>query len=455
MKKTLSVKFVALLVIVSLSVAACAPAAAPQTGSVRVLAVETFLADIARNVAGERVIVESLIPMGMDPHTFSPTPQDVRIVSESDVLILNGAGFESWAEDMLANAGGERLVIEASAGLTSRQGREGEAAELSPEDMAGVICAELEGKTPEEEIATGADAASAADIHADEAANDAHAHTHGAELLLARLQALAGGFGGFIAFDVDEEGDYLIASGGGTIALTDASGAEVPVEETLPMDCAGLHSGALFDLAPGAYVIALGGLESDSTPFLAGAAEGHAHHGEGDPHFWLDPTLVVKYVENIRDGLIHVDPEGAAVYTQNAAAYIAQLNELHTWIEAQVAQVPAEKRVMVTDHDTFGYFADRYGFTVVGVIVPGFSTGASPSAQQLARLIDVVKETGAPAIFVETIASTQLAEQVAAETNARVVSNLYTHSITAPDGPAPTYIDMMRHNVNAIVEALK
>jgi len=109
----------------------------------------------------------------------------------------------------------------------------------------------------------------------------------------------------------------------------------------------------------------------------------------------------------------------------------------------------------VTNHESFGYFADRYGFKIIGTIIPSVSTGASPSAQQLARLVDHIRETGAPAIFLETGSNPQLAEQVARETGVKVVDELYTHSITGSDGNAPNYIDMMKYNVNAIVEALK
>jgi manganese/iron transport system substrate-binding protein len=121
----------------------------------------------------------------------------------------------------------------------------------------------------------------------------------------------------------------------------------------------------------------------------------------------------------------------------------------------QVAQIPAERRLLVTNHESFGYFADRYGFRIVGAIVPSVSTGAAPSAQQLAMLVDRIKATGAPAVFLETGANPQLADQLAQETGVRVVTGLYTHSISAPDGPAPTYLEMLRYNTQAIVEALK
>jgi manganese/iron transport system substrate-binding protein len=176
---------------------------------------------------------------------------------------------------------------------------------------------------------------------------------------------------------------------------------------------------------------------------------------EADPHFWLDPTLVVKYAQNIRDGLIKADPSHAASYTANTAAYIDSLNELDVWIKQQVAEIPAARRLLVTDHESFGYFADRYGFQVAGAIVPSVSTDASPSARQFARLVDTIKQTGVRAIFLESGSSSQLADQVAAETGVKVVTGLYSHSLTDVDGPAPTYLDMMRFNTLAIVEALK
>jgi len=160
-------------------------------------------------------------------------------------------------------------------------------------------------------------------------------------------------------------------------------------------------------------------------------------------------------VENIRDGLSQVDPIGAMAYAANAEAYIAQLRELDAWIAGQVKQVPENRRLLVTNHESLGYFADRYGLRIIGTIVPSVSTGASPSAQQLARLVDRIKETGVSAIFLETGTNPQLAQQVAKETGIKVVTGLYTHSTTEPGGPAPTYIEMMKYNTRAIVDALK
>jgi ABC-type Zn uptake system ZnuABC Zn-binding protein ZnuA len=301
------------VLVASLLLSACASPAA-RSGSapaqpIRVLAVETFLSDIAENVAGDRLKVEALIPVGLDPHAFEPAPSDVVKISESQVLIVNGAGLEEWLQRLLDNAGGQRQVIVASQGLTLRV--------PPPGDPAAV------------------------------------------------------------------------------------------------------------------------------------------EHPEGDPHFWLDPTKVVRYVENIRDGLSQADPAGAGTYAKNAQAYIAQLNDLDQWITAQVSQVPPARRLLVTNHESFGYFADRYGFKIVGAIVPSVTSNASPSAQEMAALVDRVRAAGAPAVFLETGVNTQLADQLASETGIKVVTGLLTHSVSAAGGPAPTYLEMMRYNTTKIVTALK
>ncbi len=305
----------ALVLTLTLALASCSTPASPPagptsaTGAPNVLAVETFLADIAQNVAGDRLKVAALMPIGIDPHAFEPAPADIRLVAGSQVLITNGAGLESFLAKLLENAGGERLVVEAAAGLASRQPRAGE--------------------------------------------------------------------------------------------IVDAD------------------------------------------------------HGEIDPHFWLDPISVVKYTENIRDGLSQADPIRKEQYARNAERYITQLRELDTWIAGQVGQIPAERRLLVTNHESFGYFADRYGFTLVGALIPSVSTNASPSAKELAALVDSIRQTGAPAIFLETDANPQLADQLATEAGITVVTGLYTHSVTEAGGDAPTYIEMMRYNVRKVVDALK
>jgi ABC-type Zn uptake system ZnuABC Zn-binding protein ZnuA len=423
-----------------------APAAVPP-----VLAVETFLADIAQNVAGDRLKVDALIPIGVDPHAFEPTPRDVTRIAKSQVLIANGAGFEEWLKKVLDNAGGQRQLIEGAAGLASRQAREGEEAVMSPAEKAEAICAEI-NNTKVEAFRAGPDAAAAAEL-AHEHEGDAHAH--GMELLAVKLTAQAdGSFAGYIKLHAEKAGDFVVASHGGTLALTGPDGQAVAAEEVLALTCSGLSTALVIELGAGEYLLQMSGFTGESAPLLFGVAGGHQHDA-GDPHFWLDPVSVIKYTENIRDGLIQADPAGKEVYTKNTDTYVAKLRELDTWITEQVKVVPQARRLLVTNHESFGYFADRYGFQIVGTVIPSVSTGASPSAQQLARLVDRLEATSAPAIFLETGANPQLANQLAREIRIKIVTDLYTHSVTESGGNAPTYIDMMHYNVQKIVEALR
>lgn len=181
---------------------------------------------------------------------------------------------------------------------------------------------------------------------------------------------------------------------------------------------------------------------------------GSGEHEAGDPHLWLDPNLVVKYVENIRDGLSRADPEGAEVYQSNAEAYVAELKNLDAWIVEQVSQIPQEKRLLVTNHEALGYFADRYGFTIIDTILPSFSSDASASAREVAAGIEAIKLSGAPAIFLDEVENASLANQISAETGAKVVDGLHLESLTE-GAPAGTYVDMMKYNVSLIVEALR
>ena len=183
--------------------------------------------------------------------------------------------------------------------------------------------------------------------------------------------------------------------------------------------------------------------------------DGEEGQAEADPHFWLDPTLVAGYVENIRDAFIAADPAGEAAYTANAEAYVAELEELDAWIEEQVATLPEEDRLLVMNHVSHGYFADRYGFRIAGAVIPSVATGESPTAKQLAELTETIRSQGVRAIFVELEENPQLADQIAAETGIVVVDDLRDHSLSDPDGEAATYIDMMKYDTRLILEALR
>ncbi len=183
--------------------------------------------------------------------------------------------------------------------------------------------------------------------------------------------------------------------------------------------------------------------------------EGHDHdHGTHDPHFWFDPTRVKIAVNEIAARLSSVDPENASFYYRNASEYGKELDELHVWIQEQVGTVAPERRLLVTSHDAFSYFAAAYGFEIVGLVIPSLATHVEPSAEHIAELVEVVREREVPALFGETTVSERLAQAVARETGAELF-RLYSGSLGPEGSGADTYLGMVRANVETIVEALK
>lgn len=176
-----------------------------------------------------------------------------------------------------------------------------------------------------------------------------------------------------------------------------------------------------------------------------------------DPHVWLDPHLVKSWTSNIARALVELDPANALVYEANAAAYLSELDQLIAYVDEQLAAIPEAQRTLVTSHDSFGYFAGRYGFNVVGTVLPSGSTLAEPSASQLAELVGVMEAVGVCTIFSETTANEELAIAVAAELNScqevKVVP-LYTGALGPAGSHAGSYIDMMKVNVDTIVANL-
>ncbi len=184
--------------------------------------------------------------------------------------------------------------------------------------------------------------------------------------------------------------------------------------------------------------------------------EEHHHAGEEesahryDPHTWMDPNNVIIWTQNIEDALSRVDPAHEDAYHHRAEDYREQLQTLDEWIRAQITPLLPLK--VVTDHKVFGYFARRYGIEQVGAIIPAYSSMAQPSAQELAQLEDAIRQLGVDAILVGNTVNPQLAKQVAEDTGVKLIP-IYTGSLSGPDGPASTYIDFMRYDVKAIVEA--
>lgn len=270
----------------------------------KAMATTSIVGDVARQVGGDLIDLQVLLPLGADPHAFDPTPRDAAALADAHVVFINGAGLEAFMGKLLESTGKKVSVVPVSFGI---------------------------------------------------------------ELL-----------------KLAEEHDHEV----------------------------------------------------------------------GDPHTWFDPNNVVVWVNNVEYALSALDPQHAEAYKANADAYRAKLRDLDAWIRAQVAQVPEANRKLVTDHETLGYFARRYGFEQVGAVIPGYSTLSAPSAQDLADLQEAIRKLEVKAVFVGKATNPDLARRVADDTGTKLVF-VYHGSLSEPGGPAGDYLSLMRYNVEAIVDALK
>lgn len=252
-----------------------------------------------------------------------------------------------------------------------------------------------------------------------------------------------------------------VATAPGAVFITDSLGGEV-----LQLDDHDLEVVNHWDVEGNPTKIAFAGIfgetegheehghEEEDAHMEEGEGEhGHAH-GALDPHFWFDPLRVQQAVNSITAQLSTVDPAGQTQYRENAAAYNRELDDLHAWITEQVAMLPDDHRVLVTSHDAYQYYAQRYGFEVVGTIFP-LSTEVEPSAQDLAMLTELIEHEGVPVVFGETTHSDRMLRRIAEETGATIIGGLYSGSLGESGGEAGNYIEMMRYNTTTIVEALK
>ena len=289
------------IIAVVLLLGAFAPNAHAVEQKLRVVASFSVLADLVRNVGGDRVELTTLVGPDGDAHVYSPTPQDAKTVASASIVIINGLGFEGWLPRLVASTGSRASVVEATKGIAPRHGE-------------------------------GADA------------------------------------------------DKI------------------------------------------------------------------------DPHAWQSVANVKIYVTNIRDALAGADAAGSGIYSANASAYLQQLDALDREIRSGVAAIPPARRQVVTTHDAFGYFADTYGISFVAP--QGVSTDTEPTAKDIAAIILLVRAARVPAVFLEKLGDVRLIGRIAAETGAKVGGTLYSDSLTGPDGEAPTYIQMMNHNIRELTRVL-
>jgi ABC-type Zn uptake system ZnuABC Zn-binding protein ZnuA len=368
------------------------PVASAQNEPLKVVASFSLIADVVQNIGQGQFVVETLIPVGADPHSYAPSASDLTVVADADMIFIAGGGFEEGLLESIEQAGQNALIVEISACVPARFYGE-------PED------------------------------HEDEAEHEAlhliEAQTHDGGDLILDIAALCAQ----VQIDLAER----------SASRDDATGLVSPRLE-----------------------------KANATPFyLAECAGGHDHeeegheeehdehdHGACDPHVFGDPQNIAFWTLYAAQVLSVYEPELSAEFQANAQAYLDGLDALiRVELEPLIAAIPLENRILVTNHETLGYFADAYGFRQIGFVLPGGSASAEPSARDVAALIDLVRESGAPAIFVETTSTDAIAQQVAAETDVQVLT-LYSDSLGMPNSPAATVLEYLRFNITTITEAL-
>jgi zinc/manganese transport system substrate-binding protein len=194
----------------------------------------------------------------------------------------------------------------------------------------------------------------------------------------------------------------------------------------------------------GEVVVASKGVE----PLTMREEEGHHY----DPHAWQDLANGKIYVANVRDALIAADPDGKSTFKANAAEYLDAIDAEEATVKAALGALPEARRKIITSHDAFTYFGKAYGLEIVAP--QGVSTESEASAQDVAKIVRQIKQENIPAVFIETITDHRLLDQIARETGAKIGGALYSDALSGTSGPAPTYLDMFRHNVGAITAAL-
>jgi zinc/manganese transport system substrate-binding protein len=194
---------------------------------------------------------------------------------------------------------------------------------------------------------------------------------------------------------------------------------------------------------------------SGSKAVIVTATEGIAPlkiGSDADPHAWQSVANARIYVTNIRDALVSADPAAAGIYRTNAETYLAKLDALDRDVREAIAQIPKARHKVISTHNAFGYFAAAYGIDFIAPL--GVSTESEPSARDIAGIITQIRSLKIPAVFLENISDPRLIRRIAAETGARVGGTLYSDSLTDEKGEAPTYIELVRHNIKALTGAL-
>ena len=384
-------------VVLLLSIAACSDDSDPEPTQIEVVTTSNIVADWVENVGGEHVDVFSLLPVGGDPHTFQPGARDVARIADADIVLSIGLGLEGgWLNDLLKNAAADPdSIVETGEIVEPIEFAEGHAEEVELLEGISHVVDEVE----EGEISPKEGLEEIKELLAEDGEEEEGDDHEGEEELPSMVLEI----------------------------ITKVDGGQMKGEDAIK---------------------AIEGLTSEGED----EHEGHGH-GLEDPHYWFDPLRVKLVVNDIAARLSVLNPGRGDMSRANADAYNSKLDELHAWTEQQIGMVPEDRRLLVTSHDSYGYFANLYGFEIVGVVLSG-TTDVEPSAGDLADLVEEVKESGVQVVFGETTVSERLAIAVARESGAELV-RLYSGSLGPKGSGAATYIEMMRTNVGRIVEGLK
>lgn len=490
---------------------------ASDESPVKVVATYSILGDIVENIAGENIELTVLVGRDGDSHVYEPTPQDAIALAQADLIFENGLEFETWLDALYEASGSTAVRVVVSNGITPIEfgGHDhahddhdhahddhdhdhtvdmSEIADLSAwvgewrsgfayaeeEAVHEVIHALADAFHEEESVIEGAfeemlftefSTATISDtaiVYDDSLtceyafAGLADANFEGSSFEWATFETMSEGC---------ETYQYVLltlAHGEGVGRHFHGRYGAGDVNELANSEDLGLWYPFIFPVEFGVEDFASVMSGPELTTFfevvLGKEAHDHAHddhdhdghnHGEFDPHIWHDPNNGIVMAGNIRDALVAIDPAHAEVYQANAEAYIAELTAVDAYITEQVATIPAENRVLVTSHESFGYFAHRYGFEVVTALGTLSTDVADPSAGQMATLIEEIKAFGVPAIFGENITSVGLLEQLSRETGVDFVGNLYTDALGQVGTDGDSYLGLLRYNGNIITEALK
>ena len=480
-------------------------AAGSQAETLSIVVTTTIWGDIVSNVVEDHAAVEVLFPIGADPHDYQLSATQAAAVQEADLVVVNGLQLEEGLLEVIEGLEADGASIIALADLLDpieygegghhhdhedhdhgdEDGHGHHDDDGNKHDDHGVV-AHACGHFDDDPVAVGTGGTIPDD------------HTRYS------IELAAGSAS--VTLDWDEEAELSFFLGADApISLLDEAGNELAAEATelVGEECEPIALVASFDLEPGTYTLAIESSNADAVDLVweetghHGDEEGHhdeegdhdhgdeeGHHddeagehhdddgehhddedghgdgghdghdhGSHDPHVWHDPLRVATAVQLIAGELAALDP--SIDWIGNAMAYADELRALDEDVIALLAVVPEDRRKMVTNHDAFGYFADRYDFEVVGAVIPSGSTLASPSSAELAELVEAMTKEDINAIFTETIEPAALAEAVAAEVGTDVeVFELFTGSLGGPDSDGETYIDMIRTNARLISEAL-